>query len=79
MNISHKTRAAMLDALYEAIGDQSIAPPQSLLWWFGVALSDALAPLHGEPQMIERWPDWPRPRPAETFTFEQRAWELSLE
>jgi len=69
MNISQKSRAAMLDALHEAIGDKSIAPPQSFLWWFGVALFDTLAPLHGEPEMIERWPDWPKPRPGETFEF----------
>lgn len=66
-------------ALCESFGTESAAPFQSLHWWFGLALYDALFPLHGEPVMIDRWPEWPRPVLAHGETFELKAFELRLE
>ena len=52
---SAKLREKMLNA---AFGEQSIAPMNTPLWFFGIALYDALCPLTGETPMVERWPDW---------------------
>lgn len=47
-------------ALLDYLGGESSAPVQSFEWWLGLVLFDALAPLHGEPELMEKWPDWPR-------------------
>jgi hypothetical protein len=43
----------LLDLFFD--GPRATFPPKDVLGWFGVALYDALAPLHGEPPLISEW------------------------